>query len=226
MNKSNALTCLKRLLPVVAVAGFSTAPAFADGDDDGDGLPHIAIAQEGAGTPSDPFEFELEFAVDAGLDESTTPPTLTVVTPDFEPGGYTSRPLAPGNIPNADLGFVSEIEGVGENVVIAADIVVQLIEKDANFAVFQSSEIFVNPLDTLSLGNQFDEHPTWVLANAEGDFTSATALFEVFDVTDGGIGSGAESLGQFRINLVVPEPTSLVLFGLAAPALMLRRRRG
>ncbi|MEM1212174.1 MAG: PEP-CTERM sorting domain-containing protein [Planctomycetota bacterium] len=38
--------------------------------------------------------------------------------------------------------------------------------------------------------------------------------------------SGFTTSDPFSITLAVPEPTSLVLFGLAAPALMLRRRRG
>lgn len=222
MMKFATTSGLRWLVPVTAVTGLLTAPAWADGD--GDGLPHIAVAQEGAGTPQDPFDFELEFKVFAGFAD-TDPPTLTVITPDFEPGGYVSRPFDPDDIPNADLGFVSEIEGVGENVVIQADIVVQLIEKDPNFRVTLTDEIFATNGSTLDLGNQFDEHPQWVLANSEGDFTPATALFEVFNTNEGSVGSPDASLGQFRIVLAVPEPTSLTLIGLSGLAMLGRRRR-
>lgn len=191
----------------------------------GDGAPHVAIAEELSG------EIVLEFEIPFGLDESTNPPTITLATVVYENflggSGYRTFPVNSTPIPNDDLGFVSEVEGAAtEGGPINADIEVELISKTNNFEAyipFPTNEIFVSPGDVYipGDGSAFDAHPIWVLANAERDFTPANALFEVFDTRP----TERTSLGQFRVVLEVPEPTSLALFGLAAPALLARRRR-
>ncbi len=209
------------LFTVAAAAVAFSAPAIFAQDD---GAPHIAVAQEASG------ELELEFEIVFGLDESTTPPTITLDTSVYDSSfpGYRTFPVNSTPSPNDDLGFVSEVEGASEEGgAINGDIVVRMLSKDANFtAFFASSEIFTTADPDYELGNQFDNHPIWVLANAFGDLTPASASFEVFDVNTGAIGSGATSLGQFDITLAVPEPTSLALLaGLSGVALLRRRRQ-
>jgi hypothetical protein len=217
-------------LPAFAAAGLGlavlgSAPAAWAGE--GDGAPHVAIAQELSG------DLELEFEVEAGLDESTTPPTLTLDVSAFDSflGAYRTFAVNSTPSPNDDLGFVSEVEGSGtEGGAINGDIVVRMLQKSSNFEAYlgdptqSANEIFTNASPDLNLGNQFDTHPIWVAANVQGDFTPATGSFEVFDISGGAIGNGAESLGQFDVVLAVPEPTTAGLLA-AGGLLALRRRR-
>ena len=74
----------------LALAGMGvSSPAMAD--EEGDGFPHIAIAEEAGG------ELAVEFEIDTGLDLGTTPPTITLVAPSFSAffGGYQTFPLTP-----------------------------------------------------------------------------------------------------------------------------------
>lgn len=212
----------KLLIAAAAVPALCTGQAFA-GEDAGDGAPHIAIAQEESG------ELVIEFEVALGLDESTTPPTINLVAPIFDPffDGFQTVPLTDTGLLNSDLGFVSEVEGQEEGGAISGDIVVRLLSRDDNFAAFfDGVEIFTESNPDFVLGNQFDTHPTWTVITPENVLATATASFEVFDVTDGAIGSGAASLGSFNIAVTaVPEPTSAFALLAGAGLLAARRRR-
>ncbi|MGB0767274.1 MAG: PEP-CTERM sorting domain-containing protein [Phycisphaeraceae bacterium] len=210
-----ALTMTKLALAALATPILMTATDASAGE--GDGFPHIAIAEEPSG------ELALEFEV--GLDETTTPPTITLIAPEFSSffGGYRTFPLTETAFENSDLGFVSEVEGEEEGGAIAGDILVRLLSKDDAFKAYfpTTTEIFTLTSTDFALGDQFDTHPTWILANAEGDFTPASATFEVFDVS----GATEESLGQFNVTLTVPEPGSAVALLAGAGLLAARRRR-
>lgn len=199
------------------VAGVQKANA---GEDDGDGAPHIAIADTGTA-------LEVEFEIDFGLDQSGSVPVITLDASVFDSffGGYRTFPINDTPSPNDDLGFVSEVEGAGEEGgVINGDIVVRLLSSSDNFgARLGSTDLFTDTDIDFELGTSFDTHPIWFAFNPEGDFTSATASFEIFDVSTGSIGSGAGSLGQFDLIVAVPEPTTAGL--LAAASLMVIRRR-
>jgi hypothetical protein len=209
-------------LLVAAVPVLATGSALAEGD----GFPHIAVAQELSG------ELVLEYAIDFGLD-TTDPqkPIVNLVAPTFSGffGGYQTSPLTPTAFPNSDLGFVSEVEGsTEEGGAINGDIVVRMLSKDADFkAFFSGSEIFTGGSPDFELGSAFDTHPTWVLSSTQGDLAAtASASFEVFNVSGGAIGSGNEqSLGTFDVALSVPEPTSGLLVLAGAGLIAARRRR-
>ena len=188
-------------------------PALAQ-EEEGDGAPHIAIAQDGT-------ELEIEFEVETGLDESGPIPTLTLDASFFSLGNYQTRPLNDTPSPNDDLGFVSEVEGAGEEGgTIDADIVIRLVSASDNFLAFDGvTQLFDAVGAELALGSAFDLHPTWALTNAIDDFTPATATFDIVNVA-----GGEATLGQFSLVLTVPEPASAALLALVAP-LALRRRR-
>ncbi len=212
MSKFNFLTAGLMAAPLV----LQPTAALAD---EGDGAPHLAVVDDAG-------NLELEFEIDFGLDNTTDPPTINLATLAYDNvlGGYRTFAVNDTPTPNDDLGFVSEVED--PNGSFSGDIVVRMLSKDANFTTFfESAEIFTLADPDFELGSSFDTHPIWVLSNDEGDFTSASALFEVFDVTLGDIGSGAESLGQFQVNLAVPEPTTAGLLGVAGLTLLARRRR-
>jgi hypothetical protein len=208
---------------LIAAAACSTLLAGQALAAEGDGFPHIAVAQETTG------ELALEFSITTGLDETTTPPTINLIAPQFSSffGGYQTIPLTETAFENSDLGFVSEVEGAAEEGgAINGDIVVRMLTKDTNFqAFFEGTELFTTSSPDFLLGNQFDRHPTWVLAGPEGTTDTASASFEVFDVTSGAIGSGAESLGQFDVVLAVPEPSSALALLAGAGLIAARRRR-
>lgn len=212
---------VKLLNKLMITAG--ALPAFLTGQALADEFPHVAVAQEESG------ELALEFEIEFGLDESTTPPTINLVAPQYSNffGGYQTLPLTPTAFQNSDLGFVSEVEGAAEEGgAINGDIVIRMLSKDANFQAFiDGGEIFTNATPDFALGNQFDRHPTWIMATPEGSLTTVEASFEVFDITAGAIGSGAESLGQFDVSIAaVPEPGSALAL-LAGVGLIAARRR-
>ncbi|MFK7788015.1 MAG: PEP-CTERM sorting domain-containing protein [Phycisphaeraceae bacterium] len=201
-------------LTALALTGLiATNPALAGEDD---GAPHIAVADTGT-------ELELEFEIEAGLDLTGQVPSITLIAPIFSTtfAGYVTEPLNETPTPNDDLGFVSEFEGP-EGGVFSGDIIVRMLSKDANFATeFSGGLIFTDGAPDLALGTGFDTHPRWILANAEGDLTSASASFEVLDISTG----SEVSLGEFDVTLVVPEPTSGLALLFGAGLIAARRRR-
>ena len=205
----------------LSLAASPTVFADGDPDTDGDGAPHIAVAQESSG------ELELEYEIFAGFDDSTDPPTITLDTSVYDSSfpGFRTFPVNDTPSPNDDLGFVSEVEGASEEgTAINGDIVVRLLSKDDMFsAFFAGDEIWASPGDEVDLGDTFDYHPIWVLSTTDQSFRGSTsASFEVFDT----LGGTNESLGRFDVVLAVPEPTSAALLaGLGGLALIRRRRR-
>lgn len=184
--------------------------------DEEDGAPHIAIVDDGT-------TLTIDFEVEAGFEDGN-PPTLTLLAPVYSPTfvGYITEPINDTPAPNDDLGFVSEYVGLDSNGSFSGDIIVRMLSKDANFAAFESgSLIFTDSATDLALGTNFDTHPRWILANSEGDFTPASASFEVFDVS-----SGSEiSIGTFDVLLTVPEPGSAIALLVGAGLIAGRRRR-
>lgn len=224
----------RNLSLLLASAVLATAsPAFAQSGEEGDGAPHIAVAQEDDGS------LVLEFEVDAGLNLSTALPTITLdvnldsflsdpTTGTFifrsAPLGDRPDPFAP-LAPNEDLGFVSEVEGaLEEGAALNVGVSVRLLSSDEGFSatsggedIFTSANGFV-----FDLGNAFDVHPTYQLTADSADFTgSVSASFEVFETASGAV------IGGYNLVLdtqPIPEPTTAVLAG-AMGLLVLRRRR-
>ncbi|BAM02871.1 PEP-CTERM sorting domain-containing protein [Phycisphaera mikurensis] len=209
------LSTLSTRVALGAAAAVLAFPAAADGE--GDGAPHVAVAQELTG------ELEIEYEVDAGLDESVTPVRLTLDTSAYSTlyAGFRTFPVNDTPSPNDDLGFVSEVEGVDEEgAALSESIGLRLLSKDADFAIFDgTTEILASPNATFSLGNAFDFHPVWVLRTQDQGFLGTSdASLEVFSEATG------DSIGTFDVRLAVPEPTTAALFGIAG-TLLLRRRR-
>ena len=199
-------------------AGTIAAAPPASAQEAGDGAPHIAVAQEPTG------EFELEFEVSAGFDDSVSPPVLTLDNSAYSTlyGGFRTFPVNDTPSPNDDLGFVSEVEGVEEEgVALSERIGLRRLRADDDFRLFDGvTPILTTDGSTFSLGNAFDFHPVWVLDSADPSFQGTSeGSFELFSE------DSPEVLGAFDVRLnAVPEPTTAVLAG-AMGLLLLRRRR-
>ena len=204
-----------RVALAAAAAAALALPAAAN--EEGDGAPHVAVAQEPTG------ELEVEFEVGFGLDNSVDPPRLTLDTSAYSGlyQGFRTFPVNDTPSPNDDLGFVSEVEGVEEEgAALSESVGLRLLSKDAGFRVFDGTrEILTAPGSTFSLGNAFDFHPVWVLSTPDRGFLGASdASLELFSETTGA------TIGAFDVRLAVPEPGTALLLG-AAGTLLLRRRR-
>ena len=218
MNTHHPTTAL---FATAALACSVAAPVALGQEEDGDGAPHVAVAQLPDGS------LEVEYEIGFGLDETADPPriTLDVSAYDAFAGGFRTFPVNDTPSPNDDLGFVSEIEGSGEEGgALNARIGLRLLSKDANFRAFLGAEeILTGPGDVLDLGFAFDTHPTWVLASGDPAFSgSSDASLELFNR-----GTGA-SLAAFDVRLdtePIPEPAAaFALAGLGGLTLLRRRR--
>ncbi|MEM6551326.1 MAG: PEP-CTERM sorting domain-containing protein [Planctomycetota bacterium] len=189
--------------------------AHADGEEEGDPSPHIIIAKNGS---------QLVTAFE-GSDGTV------IVTEDLGIGGLSSTQF--GVFP-FELAFeapgvdeVNELIGLGElpvgSVPLGTSDFVELIVESIpdDFRVDGDGATLIDgptsdPFISLGAGG-LDEHVIWTFLSPSSE--STTAQFRIS-------GTGFSSSDPFSVTLAVPEPTSLVLFGLAAPALMLRRRHG
>lgn len=213
-------TLLTRLSAACSAGGFlfaaSTAtPAFAG---EGDESPHVVIAVN-AGQIVTAFE---------GSDGTI------IVTEDEGRGGLTNDQFEEAPF---DIGFEIPDQDEIDELILEGELPVGSTEWDlannaidivgfnipGDFRVDNGLSVIDDDGESFQLfapGSLPDAH---LFFTFEGDIPtlsgSTTGQFQLSS-------SGFTTSAPFSITLAVPEPTSLVLFGLAAPALMLRRRHG